>query len=155
MLLDVVSDAGFPEIRRKSRLLDDELRSLARAPLTPDSRDRLRRLQEKAQHALWILGDPSRRAEHDANKGNDRAVARCIAAGLTVSEMNRLRAAFLADHPRHDRRAQAYRIAGDLHASRGEPDAALREYEKALMLDPLNLEVQRGFRALRRTRAMG
>lgn len=154
-LLDVATDAGFPEVRRKSRMFSEELQSISRAFLASDSKDRLKRLTERAQTAVWTLADPVRRADYDARRGNYRGVARCIAAGLSTAQLEKIRSAYLQDFPRHSSRAQIYRITADLHASRGETEAAIQEYERALMLDPLNVEVQRSFWALQRRMTLG
>ena len=151
-VLDVTCDASMPEVRRKARQLREELTVLSRAQLGTQAREQLVRVQECASQALYLLCDASRRAELDARRGNFLGVARCLAAGLSHEELSELRERSLRDRARHLARAQMHHITSGLHQNRGEWEDALRELERALTEDPLNLELHQEYWTLRRQR---
>ena len=77
-------------------------------------------------------------------------MARCIAAGLTVTELDARRERFLKAHPGADTRAHVHRVAGKAWEGKSATTQAVEEYERGLKLDPLNLGLHQAYWALKR-----
>lgn len=92
----------------------------------------------RIKSALESIGVPVHRAVHDANRGNFR-VARCIAAGLSVVELEKLRQAFVAERPGAAGSAHVKYLAVKAYENNRELGKAVSACEAALELDPLNL----------------
>jgi hypothetical protein len=150
-LLAVPADAEFAAIRRAADKATSELDALGSEPLTPEQRQQIIQLLDRVQRARTMLADPLRRAEHDALLGNYRGVARCIAAGLRVEQIEGCRQRFLADRPRAASMGQMHLMAGRAWEAQARPDEAIRSYEQGLAQDPLNLQLHQRFALLRRS----
>ena len=101
------------------------------------------------------MGTPRARAEHDADRGNFRGVARCIAAGLSVDDLEELRRKFLASRPKNEVNAQVQVASANAYLASGEPGRGLASLEQALELDPLSLGIHQRYWALRRQYVQG
>jgi serine/threonine-protein kinase len=77
-------------------------------------------------------------------------VARCIAAGLTVTEIEAARKKFLASHAGAETNAHVKFVTGKAWEGKAAYSQAVDLYEQALQLDPLNLAVQQRYWALKR-----
>jgi tRNA A-37 threonylcarbamoyl transferase component Bud32 len=149
-LLGCPLDAEFPDIRTRARSLRGELEALRERSLAPSQLRELERLLARLQEVAESISTPARRAETDAALGNWRGVARCIAAGLTVSELDARRLHFLKTHPGADARAHVHRVAGRAWEGKSATPQAMEEYEKGLQLDPLNLGLHQAYWPLRK-----
>lgn len=92
-------DADFPDIRTRVRLARAEVEALKERALATSQRRELERVLARLQEAGDAISTPARRADTDAELGNWRGVARCIAAGLTVTELDARRVRYLRGHP--------------------------------------------------------
>ena len=88
--------------------------------------------------------------DYDANRANFRGVARAIAAGITVTELEQVRKDYLVNHPKIEATAMIHHATGNSWENRGQFPIAMDEYEQALTLDPLNLTYQQRYWALKR-----
>ncbi|HYO58939.1 serine/threonine-protein kinase [Archangium sp.] len=141
-------DTGCEELRVRARRACHALERLRERPISPPLRARMDTVLERMREAAETLGHPQRRAAYDAERGNFQGVARCLAAGLTATQMEELRRDFLARRPHtqgplrvHLATAQAHQQAGLLAHARGA-------YERALILDPLCLELHQQYLAV-------
>jgi serine/threonine-protein kinase len=150
VVLALPEDADFSDIRARGRELKRELEGLKRRPLSEAQAAMVESALERVQTALDVLGHPSARMEFDANRGNYRGVARCIAAGLTVTEMERLRERYLKAHPGAESSARIKFLSGKAFEKANDVPQALSSYDQALKQDPMNLEIQQHYWALRR-----
>jgi serine/threonine-protein kinase len=149
-LLNVARDLDLDEVRTRARELRRTVEALRQRRLSQRQEELVTESLGRIAVALETLGTPVRRAEYDAGLNNFRGVARCIAAGLTVTELEALRKKFLAQRPPvetqstiHGRTAAAWEASGDF-------ERACEEYEKALEVDPLNLGMQQRYWRLKR-----
>ncbi|HEY0097159.1 MAG TPA: serine/threonine protein kinase, partial [Archangium sp.] len=94
------------------------------------------------------LSEPLARARFDASRGNFRGVARCLAAGVQLNAVERLRQAFLATRPDAESRARAIFDEGILLEAQNVLDGALARYAEALRVDPLNISLHRYYQSL-------
>jgi serine/threonine-protein kinase len=138
-LLDLPGDVGLPEAREKARGLRRQVEDL-RVKLPPQAQvARVAKLLERIEQAALVLGAPGERLLHDARRGNFRGVARCVTAGLPPAVVASRRAAFLAERPGQEARAQQRVARSQVARKMGNAQAALSELEAALQDDPLNL----------------
>jgi tRNA A-37 threonylcarbamoyl transferase component Bud32 len=149
-LLGCAQDADFSEIRTRVRTLKAELEPLRERPLAPSQQRSLERVLARLQEAAEAISTPAHRAETDAELGNWRGVARCIAAGMTVTELEERRERFLKKHPGADTKAHVHRVAGKAWEGKSATPQAMEEYERGLKLDPLNLGLHQAYSALKR-----
>jgi serine/threonine-protein kinase len=105
---------------------------------------------ERLQTALEILGNPQKRAQYDAHRGNFKGVARCISAGLAVVDLDTLRSSYLSAYRGNDTKAQAHFTSASALEGQASYAAAMAEYERALGLDPLNLRFHQRYWLLKR-----
>jgi serine/threonine-protein kinase len=77
-------------------------------------------------------------------------VAQGIASGLSASELEALRARFLLAHPGAEVRERIHANTAATFEAQGEIARALAEYEKALGVDPLNVQLQQRYWSLKR-----
>jgi len=152
-LLDVSADADASSIRGRAKELRKQLQGCRAPRATAEQAAEAERLLEKLSRALQTLAEPLRRAEWDAIHGNYAGVAQALAAGLTVTELEKLRSRFLADHPRAGSHATLETMCGRAFEQQGELQQAAAAYERALEHDPLDLLVHQRLAALRRQRA--
>ncbi|MBF5046167.1 serine/threonine protein kinase [Aggregicoccus sp. 17bor-14] len=154
-LLELAPHAGFAEVQRRADSAVKRLSESLARPLPTQQVQALQAALERVEHARQALGDPTARAGLDAVRGNVAGVARCLAAGIPLDTLERLRHAFLQARPGVEARAAALWRAGEAleqQASRGGGlyDAALARYAEALALDPLNAQLQRHYWGLQR-----
>jgi tRNA A-37 threonylcarbamoyl transferase component Bud32 len=138
-MLAVRNDSDFPEIRARAHEAQRELETLRLRPLSAAQKARLEAALARIKSALESIGVPVHRAVHDANRGNFRGVARCIAAGLSVVELEKLRQAFVAERPGAAGSAHVKYLAVKAYENNRELGKAVSACEAALELDPLNL----------------
>ncbi len=143
-------DADFPDIRTRVRLARAEVEALKERALATSQRRELERVLARLQEAGDAISTPARRADTDAELGNWRGVARCIAAGLTVTELDARRVRYLRGHPGADARAHVHRVTGKAWEGKSATTQAVEEYERGLQLDPLNLALHQAYWALKR-----
>lgn len=149
-LFGCAPDADFPDIRTRVRLARAEVEALKARELAPSQARELERVLARLQEAGDAICTPARRADTDADMGNWRGVARCIAAGLTVTELDARRVRYLRAHPGADARAHVHRVAGKAWEGKSATTRAVEEYERGLQLDPLNLALHQAYWALKR-----
>jgi hypothetical protein len=156
-LLGIEKDAELSCARRVGREGRARLEQARRDGLPGNLRALLQPALERVTLASLVLGDPLRRAEYDADRGNYRGVARCIAAGLTVSQLESCRKRHQAAHPAAGRDARAcVTRARALEAARKYEEAS-SSFKHALCLDPLDLElhlIYAAFKSRRQSAAM-
>ena len=150
VVLSLPHDATFDDVRRQVRDIQRGLESIAARPLSVRQARELAELRARVEKAAELLGHPRQRTEHDAWRGNYVGVARCIACGLTATEIDSLRARYLLAHPGAQVRERIHTTTAAAWESQGKIDLALAEYEKALSADPLNLQVQQRYWSLKR-----
>jgi serine/threonine-protein kinase len=139
--LGVASDAECSEVRHRARQALQELDFLTTRPLSARQRQQAAQVREWIEAALTQLGTPARRADYDASRGNFRGVARCLAAGLALPELEALRATYLSSRPKNETAAKLRSVMAASAVRAGQEPRALEEYEAALALDPLNLQI--------------
>jgi serine/threonine-protein kinase len=150
VVLALHDDADFADIRARGRELKRELEGLKARPLSDAQLAMVDSSLKRVQAALDVVGHAAARLEFDGHRGNFRGVAKCIAAGLTVTEIERIREKFLAAHPGAEGAAQIHFISGNAFEKANELPQALSSFEQALKLDPMNLTIQQRYWALRR-----
>jgi tRNA A-37 threonylcarbamoyl transferase component Bud32 len=149
-LLGCAQDADFADIRTRIRVLRTELEPLKERALAPSQQRELEGLLARLHEAGDAISTPARRADTDADLGNWRGVARCIAAGLTVTELDSRRERFLKAHPGADAKAHVHRVVGKAWEVKSATPQAVEEYERGLQIDPLNLGLHQAYSALKR-----
>ncbi|MCU0696406.1 MAG: serine/threonine-protein kinase [Myxococcaceae bacterium] len=153
VLLGAATDADTPEVRSKAREAVAALEKLKLKPLSANQRTQLDAAVARIKAAADVLGNPLHRAEFDANRGNYRGVMRCLQAGLTVLDLERLRASHLAANPSAQGGAHVKLLASKAYEAKNQLREALDAVEAALQLDPLNLAYhQRRIQLLKRLR---
>jgi serine/threonine-protein kinase len=150
VLLAVGNDAEFSEIKAHARDMKRELEELRTRPISAKQAEQIENALTKVQQAVDIIGVATKRIEFDANRSNYRGVARCIAAGLTVSEIDAARKRFLESHPGAETQGHVKFVTGNAYDNKGNSGLALENYESALHVDPLNLRIQQKYWALKR-----
>jgi serine/threonine-protein kinase len=150
VVLALQTDAELSEVRARGREAKRELEGLRARPLSTEQKAQVDTALAKIAAAVEVLGTASRRIDFDANRGNYKGVARCIAAGLTVTEIEAVRAEFLKSHPGVESRGQILSISGNAFDTNHQLAKAVENYEEALTLDPLNLRYQQRYWALKR-----
>ncbi|HXX32748.1 MAG TPA: serine/threonine-protein kinase [Myxococcaceae bacterium] len=152
-LLGCSPESEFPDIRARARAVRAQLDELAGRALATSQERELEKVRRRLEEAAEAISTPVRRAETDAELGNWRGVARCIAAGLTVSDLETRRERFLKTHPGADTRAHVHRVAGKAWEGKSAMPQAVEEYERGLELDPLNLGLHQAYWAIKRKTA--
>jgi serine/threonine-protein kinase len=153
VLLGAATDADTPEVRSKAREAIAGLEKLKDKALSANQRTQLDAAVQRIKAAADVLGNPLHRAEFDANRGNYRGVMRCLQAGLTVLDLERLRASHLAANPSAQGGAHVKLLASKAYEAKNQLREALDAVEAALQLDPLNLAFhQRRIQLLKRLR---
>lgn len=148
LALELMQDADCGDARAKYRAVERSLADLGRRALSNAQREECRRLLARAREAAALLGNAERRAAFDAERGNHRGVARCLAAGLTVSALEELRRTFLTRHPGAAGRSHVMLVSANAYAANDELGQAVSVLEQALVQDPLNVELHRRHSAL-------
>jgi len=150
VVLSMAQDSEIADLRARARDARRDLESLRLRRLSPRQEGQVLTALERLGSAVEVLGTPLRRAEYDAHRGNFKGVARCISAGLTVSDLESLRGAYFSSHRGADSRAQIHFATGQAWETKEGFEDALAEYERALGLDPLNLRFHQRYWALKR-----
>jgi eukaryotic-like serine/threonine-protein kinase len=149
-LLGLSPGAQFDAIRERLREARRGLERLSALPLSASQEALREKARVRLDEVEGQLGDPHNRLEHDAAIGNFEGVARCINAGVPVSELEASRVDFLQAHPGAAEKSDASITAGEAFDARGETARALATYAEALRLDPLNLVAQQRYWAVLR-----
>ncbi len=153
MLIGVSTDAESSEIRTRAREAIHELERAGQATISTNQRSQLDAAIQRLKAAADVLGNPMHRAEFDANRGNFRGVMRCLQAGLTVVDLERLRTTHLAANPNAAGGAYVKLLAANVYETKGQLREAVDAVEAALHLDPLNLTChQRRIQLLKKLR---
>lgn len=153
VLVGVATDAESAEIRTRAREAIHELERVGTRSISAKQRSQLDASIARVKSAADVLGNPLHRAEFDANRGNFRGVMRCLQAGLTVLDLERLRTNHLAANPNAAGGAHVKLLASKAYETKGQLREALDAVEAALQHDPLNLTYhQRRIQLLKRLR---
>jgi len=150
VVLALHDDADFADIRARGRELKRELEGLKARSLSDAQLAMVESSLKRVQQALDVVGHALARLEYDGNRGNYRGVARCIAAGLTVTEMEKVRERVLSSHAGAESSAHLRFVSGNAFENAGDLPQALSNFEQALRFDPLNLKLQQRYWALKR-----
>jgi len=147
-LLGLPLDAPRERVREVARQARQSLESLLSSPVSAEQRTQVERQLERVAQALSVLGHLERRTEYDASRRNVAGIIRCLAEGLTVSQLEEARRLFLARERGADGRSLVHLLSARLFEKSGQNPQALAAYEQALQADPLNLEGLQGYRTL-------
>ncbi len=150
VVLALLQDAEMSEVRARAREAKRELEALKARKLSDQQRLQADTALHKVAQALEVIGNAGKRVEYDANRSNFRGVARCIAAGLTVTELEKSRAVYLKGHPGNESQAHVKFVTGNAYEQNNQMMRAVESYEDALKLDPLNLRYQQRYWGLKR-----
>ncbi len=150
VVLALLQDAEMSEVRARAREAKRELEALKSRKLSDQQRLQVDTALHKVAQALEVVGNAGKRVEYDANRANFRGVARCIAAGLTVTELEKARAVFLKGHPGAESQSHVKFVTGNAYEQNHQMLRAVECYEEALKLDPLNLRYQQRYWGLKR-----
>lgn len=150
VVLALHDDSDFADIRARGRELKRELEALKARPLSQAQVAMVDSALKRVQAALESVGNAAARLEFDGHRGNFRGVAKCIAAGLTVTEMEQIRAKFLVAHPGAESSAHIKFLSANAFENAKDLPQAVSNYEQALKQDPMNLKIQQKYWALRR-----
>jgi serine/threonine-protein kinase len=148
-LLSVFDDVDFADVRqrvRDAKKIFADLREKASAK----QKEQLEAVEKRMDEAMLVIGHAKNRLEYDANRANWKGVARCIAGGVSVTELDQARRKFLASHERVEGTAHLHYTTGSAWESQKEFGSAQKEFERALQLDPLNLAYHQRYQALKR-----
>ncbi len=149
-LLSLQQDASFDNIRGRLRGALAELEGLRGRPLSSPQRALLESVLTRVRDAGETLTNIPRRAMYDAMLGNFRGVEICLAAGLTVTQLEGLRRDFLLRRPNAAGTARVHILTGNAYERNGQLARAVESYERGLAVDPLDLTLLQRYRAVRR-----
>jgi serine/threonine-protein kinase len=138
-------DTGCEELRVRARRACHALERLRERPISPPLRAKVDTVLERVRKAAETLGQPRRRAAYDAERGNFMGVARCLLAGLTATQLEELRRDFLARRPHTHGPLRVHLATAQAHQQAGLLVHAREAYERALILDPLSLELHKQY----------
>jgi serine/threonine protein kinase len=150
VVLGLELDVELSEVRARGRDTKRELEALRTRPISNEQKAQLDAALAKVASAVETLGSAQSRIAFDAQRGNFKGVARCIAAGLTVTTLEATRASFLSGHPGAESKSQVKFVSGNAYENNNQLTKAVESYEEALALDPLNLRYQQRYWALKR-----
>jgi serine/threonine protein kinase len=149
-LLSLPQDANLETVRSRLRVALAELEGLRGRPLSSPQRALLESVLTRVRDAGETLTNVTRRAMYDALLGNFRGVECCLAAGLTVTQLETLRKDFLGKRPNAAGTARVHIITGNAYEKNGQLARAVEAYERGLAVDPLDLPLLQRYRAVRR-----
>jgi tRNA A-37 threonylcarbamoyl transferase component Bud32 len=152
-LLTLPQEASFEAVRARVRVALAELEGLRVRQLSNAQRALLDSVFARVRDAGETLANVTRRAMYDALLGNFRGVESCLAAGLTVTQMESLRRDFLLRRPNAAGTARVHILTGNAFEKNGQLARAVESYERGLALDPLDLALLQRYRAVRRVLA--
>jgi serine/threonine-protein kinase len=147
-LLGLAPDAPRERVREAARSARQTLESLLSGALPADQRTQVERQLERVSQALLVLGNLERRVEYDGARRNAAGIIRCLAEGLTVSQLEEARQRFLVRERGADSRSLVHLLSARLLEKSGQHAQALAAYEQAVQADPLHLETLNGYRTL-------
>ena len=148
-VLGIANDADFDHVRIAAREAKKALEAARAKPMSSRQRAVIEAGVEHVGRALQVLGTPPRRVEYDAQLRNYLGVARCLAAGLTVTELENARRRFLSDLRPGEGNAAVHAVTAESYAKTEAWQEAVNAYERALHADPLNLGYQQRYWALK------
>lgn len=148
--LGLTLDAELKDVQSRARSLRVQLEHLRGRNLSPRHAALVAPLLTRVTYAADVLGVASERLAYDVRCGNHLGVARCIASGLPDALLAQRRLAFLREHPGAAERARRCLSRAKVARAVGNQDFARAQFEEALAADPLDLDVQREYWALRR-----
>jgi hypothetical protein len=148
-LLGLELDCDLTVARRRARECRARLEAARSAGLAGIDLLAVQPAIDRVNEALRVLGDPARRAEYDAAHHNFRGAAQCLAAGLRISDLEATRQRYLQAMPFARSGAASLAVASHAAALSGDPGKALALHERALALDPLDLELHHGYTRLK------
>ncbi|WP_420067684.1 tetratricopeptide repeat protein [Stigmatella aurantiaca] len=151
--LSLSQDAGFDAVRGRVRAALSELEGLRARQLSSAQRALLDSVLTRVRDAGETLGNLTRRALYDAGLGNFRGVECCLAAGLTVTQLETLHREFLTRKPSAAGAARVHILTGNAYERDGQLAKALDAYERGLAADPLDLQLLQRYRTVRRALA--
>jgi len=143
-------DAELKDVQSRARSLRVQLEHLRGRKLSPRHAALVAPLLTRVTYAADVLGVASERLAYDVRCGNHLGVARCIASGLPDALLAQRRMEFLREHPGAAERARKCLSRAKVARAVGNQDFARAQFEEALAADPLDLDVQREYWALRR-----
>ncbi|QRN97845.1 protein kinase [Archangium violaceum] len=153
VFLALPPDTGCEEVRLRARRALHALGRLRERTISATLRARVDTVLERIQKAAETLGEPRRRAIYDAERGNFHGVVRCLSAGLTLTQLEELRRDFLAHRPYAQGPLRVHLATARAHQEVGLLAQARDAYERALILDPLSLELHRQYLTVSRALA--
>jgi hypothetical protein len=148
-LLKLTDDAPCAEVELRLQQRRDELAEVGRHALHPGQQVRLERARAMLEAVERALGTPLRRAAFDAHSGNAAGVKRCLEAGLSHDELERLEQAFEQRHPGTRARAEAQLRAAQLLSRSGQTQQIVELLRRALTSAPLCLGLHQRYWPLR------
>lgn len=148
-VLGLAHDVDFDHVRIAAREARKALDAARVQPMSSRQRAVIEAGIEHVHRALQVLGTPARRVEYDGQVRNFRGVARCLAAGLTVTELENARRNFFKEARPAEANAAVHAMSGEAHAKTQALQEAVNAYERALHADPLNLGYQQRYWALK------
>ncbi|MDP1828468.1 MAG: protein kinase [Archangium sp.] len=149
-MLTISKGAPFDAIRDRVREAKRALEGISTRPLSLAQQKALEEARTRLEEVGKVLGGALSRMEYDAERGNFEGVARCISAGLSVSELEGARLRFLKAHPGIAGKSHGSILAGQTLEARTHMAQALEAYADALRVDPLNLTAQQRYWAVKR-----
>ncbi|WNG51793.1 protein kinase [Archangium minus] len=141
-------DTGCEELRLRARRACHALERLRERPIAAHLRAKVDTVLARMRKASETLGHPRHRAVYDAERGNFQGVARCLAAGLTITQLEELRRDFLTRRPHTQGPLRVHLATAQAHQQAGLLGHALEAYERALILDPLSVELHKQYLAV-------
>jgi hypothetical protein len=152
-LLSLQQDASFEVVRARARTALADLEGLRGRSLSFPQRSLLESVLTRVRDAGETLANLPRRTMYDALLGNFRGVESCLAAGLTVTQLESLRRDFLTKRPTAAGTARVHILTGNAFEKNGQLARAVEAYERGLAVDPLDLSLLQRYRAVRRAMA--
>jgi serine/threonine-protein kinase len=148
-LLQILPGASSSVVREAVHRLTREADPDVLGAMTDEEFDRLSEIRERLEKAGAVLLDPKSRAAHDGASGNFLGVAQALSDGLSVEDLAHLRRQFLATRWDAAPTARAHVQEGMRAEYQGRMNEARTELERALQVDPLDLEIHNLYWALR------
>jgi serine/threonine protein kinase len=145
VILGLPSEAEVSDIRLRGRELLRELEHLLTRKISSQQKSQIDAAAAKIKTALDVIGIPGPRAEYDGNRFNWKGVARAIAAGLRVADLETIRDRYLAAHPASQTAAQIKLLSANALERENKFVEAKSLYESALESDPLNLDLHQRY----------
>ncbi len=149
-VLGLTADADFEQLRARAREEEAQLAELRKKTKKTDEVAQLDAAFNRVKTARDTLTQVVLRARYDANRGNWKGVARCLAAGLSPTDMERARQEFLSTRPSAAGSAHVKFLASKGYEQNGQLKEAAEACENALQLDPLNLAFHQRYATLKK-----